>query len=172
MIRALLDSRMPGVELAHVRMAYSYSIEEVGRLQLRKVARLAAVVWRSLGAIRRFRPDVVYYPPSPRPIPLVRDVVTLLAIRPFCPRIVFHFHAGGLSEVLPRYLRVPVVGGAVRRALFHPDGAVMLSRWSPPDGQFLQARRTYYVPHGIPDQRRPDGSARPDTRSPRRPRCP
>ncbi|MDP9343346.1 MAG: glycosyltransferase family 4 protein [Actinomycetota bacterium] len=166
-IRALLDSRMPDVTLAHVRMAYSDSIEEVGRLRIRKGAHLASVIWRTLSAIRRFRPDVVYYPPSPRPVPLVRDAVTLLAIRPFCPRIVFHFHAGGLCEALPRYLRVPVVGRAVRRAFFHPDGAVMLSRWSPPDGQFLGARRIYYLPHGIPDEGRRAG---PERRSRARPR--
>jgi glycosyltransferase involved in cell wall biosynthesis len=155
MIQALLDVPMPGVRFAHVRMAYSDSIDEVGRFRARKVAHLVAVIAGTLLAIRRFRPHVVYYPPSPRRVPLVRDTLTLLAIRPFCPRIVFHFHAGGLCEVLPRYLRIPVVGAAVRRAYFRPDGAVTLSRWSPPDGRFLEARHVYHVPHGIPDRGRP-----------------
>jgi len=152
MIQALLASPMPDVRFAHVRMEYSASLEEVGRLRARKVARMVAVIARSVWAIRRFRPHVVYYPPSPRVVPLVRDTVTLLVLRPLCPRIVFHLHAGGFCEVLPRYLRIPVVGRVVRRALFRPDAAVAPSRWSPPDGEFLEARRTYYLPHGIPDQ--------------------
>jgi glycosyltransferase involved in cell wall biosynthesis len=160
MIRALLDSRMPGVRFDHVRMAYSDSIEEVGHLRARKVAHMVAVVARTLRAVRRFRPHVVYYPPSPRRVPLVRDTLTLLAIRPFCPRIVFRFHAGGLCDVLPRYLRIPMVGRAIRRAFFRPDGAVALSRWSPPDGQFLEARHIYHLPHGIPDEDRPHRLAR------------
>lgn len=151
MILALLQAEMPGVERFHVRLAYSDDIHEVGRFRPRKLLRLFTTVARILVAIARYRPHVVCYPPSgPTWVGVLRDMITLICIRPFCRALVFHFHASGLSELWPN--RIPrSLRGPFRRAFFAADAAVMVSEATPPDGQVLQARRTFYVPYGVSD---------------------
>ncbi len=152
MIEALVRKPMPGVERRHVRMSYSSAMEDMGRVHGRKILHLFTVIGRALWEIAWFRPDLVYYPPAgPKLVPVIRDVVTLLAIRPFCRAIVFHFEAGGISELWPRGLRSSLLVRLFRRAFFHPDGAVMLAPSNPPDGRVLEARRVHYVPNGIDD---------------------
>ena len=153
MIETLLRGPMPRVELRHVRMAYSERLVDVGKVRLGKLAHLASVLGRTLRACATFKPDVIYYPPAgPDLVPALRDALTLLVIRRFAPRLVLHFHAGGLSELCER-MRPAALRVLVRRGLSGADAAVMLSAHNPPDGQYFAARRIYYVPYGIADQR-------------------
>src|SRR5205807_531032 len=150
--RSLLDHHMPGVERRHVRMAYSREMEQIGRVAPGKVLHMFGVIARTWFEIARFRPDVVFYPPSgPNLVPATRDVFTLLAVRPFCRKLLLQFHAGGISELLERRWPVPLMGALFRLAFRHPDGAIMLGPSAPPDGQRFGARRLYFVPNGIED---------------------
>jgi len=152
MIKQLLDAPMPGIERNHVDLSYSRALEETGQFKLRKVCRLASVILKTLWALARRRPDVVYYPPAgPMWVPVVRDIVTLLAIRPFSRRMVFHFHGVGLSALWLEGIRSRVLRFLFRRAYFGADLAIMLAPSVPDDGKVLRARRRAYVPNGIPD---------------------
>ena len=153
MIQALLGHPMQGVELHHVRMAYSKGMLDIGKPGVVKVLHLLGVVARSAAAIIRRRPDIVYYPPGgPNRAPVLRDVATLFALRPISRRLVLHFHAAGTSQVWERGLRPRPLAWAFRRAFFGADAAIVQARTNPPDGQVLQARRVYYIPNGIPDE--------------------
>jgi len=152
MIRSLLGRPMPGVERRHVRLAYSREMEEIGKVAPGKVLHLFGVIARTWFEIARFRPDVVFYPPSgPNLVPATRDLFTLLAIRPFCRKLVLQFHAGGISELLDRKWPVPLLRTLFGRAFRRPDGAIMLGPSAPPDGQRFEAKRLYFVPNGIED---------------------
>src|SRR5712691_1877376 len=65
-------------EKVHIRMAFSHSIDDVGRFRVRKVVELVRIVAclvreRLAGSI-----DVVYYPPAGSSVAaLVRDLVIL-----------------------------------------------------------------------------------------------
>lgn len=150
MIRALLDASWQRVELHHVRMEFSHSIEDVARVRLGKVVHLADVIARIVAAQRRLRCDLLYYPPAgPNRVPVYRDIAVLLATRHLFRHTVFHFHAGGLSELRPeltapeRWLFDRAYGGA--------DAAILLSEHNPQDGRLLGARQTIVVPYGIED---------------------
>jgi glycosyltransferase involved in cell wall biosynthesis len=152
MIQALVEADLPGIEKRHVRLAYSKEMLEMGRPQLRKAFHLLGVILRVWWQQLTFRPDVVYYPPGGADKwPVVRDCVTLLAIRPFTRRLLLHIHAGGVSGVWERGIGSAPARALFRRAFFGADAAVVLSRSNPPDGQILEARRTYYVTNGIAD---------------------
>jgi glycosyltransferase involved in cell wall biosynthesis len=131
-------------------MAFSAEMADVGRLQASKLLHLLSVVVRILRCRVRTGAKVLYYPPAgPDLVPVVRDLVILLATRWAFEATVFHFHAGGLSEIwprLPRALRRPF-----RAAYARPDLALQPSAMNPPDGDFLGARRTMVVPNGVPD---------------------
>lgn len=152
MIQKLLASRFERVRLHHVRMSFSDEMDEVGRFRLAKLWRLVLLITRIVAARLRYGTQVLYYPPAgPHRVPAYRDAVVLLATRRLFRHTVFHFHAAGLSELLPR-LRAPE-RWLLRRAFCGADCAIVLSAHNPPDGARLGARATYVIPNGLEDAR-------------------
>lgn len=145
---AELDPRH--IKTRFVRMAFSADNARMGRFELRKVLHLPSVLLRSWWAIWCFRPDVVYYPPAgPERIPVIRDLLLLIPLRPFVDRWLFHFHAGGVSELLARspwWLRAPA-WMAYRR----PAVAIRIAPQNPPDGTYFAAAHDLVVANGLPD---------------------
>lgn len=150
MIEKFLEGRFATLELAHVRLAYSEEMSEVGRFSLRKVLILFTTIGRVLRARLRNGSRVLYYPPSgPNLVPILRDIIFLIAVRWCFRRTVFHFHAGGLSDYLrrsPLPLRW-MAWLAYRR----PHLAIRTSDLAPPDAQYLKARAVVSVFNGIED---------------------
>lgn len=150
MIGRLLDSPPDGVRFYHVRMAFSRSMGEIGRAGLGKIVHLAAVILRILWCRVVHGTTVLYFPPGgPDRVPMYRDLAILLATRWMFSRTVFHFHAGGLSELYPQ-LSAPLAW-LFRRAYYGADAGIRLSPLSPPDPELLRARREYIIPNGIDD---------------------
>ncbi len=154
MIQRLLEQTYEGVDLHHVRMGYSREMKEVGSFRLRKVAHLITLVFRVARARLRTKADVLYYPPAgPDLVPIYRDIVFLISVRWMFRRTIFHFEAGGLTEVLDSL-------NVFQRKLFlaaygRPDVVIRLSERLPEDGKRLQAKQELIVPNAIPDLEHP-----------------
>lgn len=150
MIQRFLQCEMQGVELLHVRMQLSTSMNEVTRFRVLKVLRLLPIIFRIFCARLVHRPQVLYYAPAgPFRLPMFRDLAILLSTRWLFSKTVFHFHAGGISELydkLPMWQR-----WLFRRAYFGADAAIRIGETNPEDGKRLQAMREYIVPNGIED---------------------
>lgn len=152
MIAKLLEGRFARVRLFHVRMAFSDDMESVGKFAFRKVWVLFTTIGHIWWARFRYRTPVLYYPPSgPNKVPVLRDIVLLCCTRWLFSKVVFHFHAGGVSGFageLPRPLR-PLFRFAYRR----PALAIRTAPQNPEDGVALGAARNVVVPNGIEDMR-------------------
>lgn len=138
------------LQVFHVRMSFSTEMDEVGKVRLGKFVHLAILVLRILACRFRTGAQVLYYPPAgPDLVPVLRDLVILLSTRWAFDRTVFHFHAGGLSQIFPRLPRLlrPLFWAAYGR----PELAIQPSELNPPDSEFLHARHTVVVPGGVPD---------------------
>ena len=139
-----------GVELHHVRMAFSDSMNEVGRFQISKVLHLFALIVRIAWARIRYGTSILYYPPGrPQSSSAIRDAILLNCTRWMFRKTIFHFHAGGSSELiptLPKWMQVPI-----KRALFCPDAAIQLSPLTVPDAAYFQAKNVFIVPIGVDD---------------------
>ena len=150
MIQMLVDGPVDGVELHHVRMAFSDSNNEVGRFQFSKVLHLISLIIRIIWGRIRYGESILYYPPAgPNRVPLMRDAVLLLSTRWMFRKTIFHFHAAGASELIPTlpwWLRA-----LVNRALHSPDAAIQLSILTVPDAAFFKAKRVFIVPNGVDD---------------------
>jgi glycosyltransferase involved in cell wall biosynthesis len=150
MIEALVTAPQDRLRVFHVRLAFSQSMQSVGRVEAHKALHLLAVAARAIRL--RFRQDirVLYYSPAgPNLVPVLRDMLLLSLLRPFFPRTIYHFHAAGLSEFLdskPRWFR-----SLARAAYGRPDGAIQTSGLNPPDGAFFGARRVAVIPNGLAD---------------------
>lgn len=150
MIQMLLNGNYKYARLRHVRMAFSQDISQVGRFAWRKIGHLVGLIARVYWARLRHRVTVLYYPPAgPHTAPMLRDLVILLSVRWLFDQTIFHFHAAGISTLLPRLpaaLRLPF-----RVAYFHANAAVRLSEYVPEDGTNLKAARELIVPYAIED---------------------
>jgi glycosyltransferase involved in cell wall biosynthesis len=150
MIERLVNSKPADVELIHVRMAFSSHMNELGRVRFGKVLHLFTLIARII--YQRFASGarILYYPPAgPERVPMYRDVAILLATRWLFDKTVFHFHAGGISDLydrLPRWQR-----WFFRKAYFNADAAIRLSDLNPEDGRRLDAKRNFVIPYGIDD---------------------
>jgi glycosyltransferase involved in cell wall biosynthesis len=160
MIEALVTAKMDRLRLFHVRLAFSESMQSVGRVEVRKALHLLVVAARTILLRFRHGPAVLYFSPAgPNLVPVLRDMLLLSLVRPFFPRTVYHFHAAGLSEFLdskPRWFR-----SLARAAYGRPDGAIQTSALNPPDGEYLGARRVTVIPNGLADAALP-GDLGPD----------
>ncbi|MBL7938828.1 MAG: glycosyltransferase [Flavobacteriales bacterium] len=152
MIARLLEMRSERITLFHVRMAFSEDIESVGKFALRKLWVLFTTVLRIWWARLRYRTDVLYYPPSgPSKIPVLRDIVLLCSTRWLFRKVVFHFHAGGVSEYADR---LPIALRYLFRLAYRkPSLAIRTAPQNPDDGKALGAARDVVVPNGLPDMR-------------------
>lgn len=149
-IDRLVRGQFTRIKIRHVPMDFSAAMEEVGRVTLRKIGRLFRLIWRVLRIRVRTRAQVLYYPPAgPSLVPVIRDIVFLIAVKPFFPTVVLDFHAGGLEDMEDR-LHLPL-RFLFRRAYHNPELAIY--RY-PSDSKThrLPAKRTIVVPYGIDDE--------------------
>lgn len=146
MIQRMLDHEYSGVELVHVRMAFSQEISDAGAFQLRKVLHLLSVIARITWARVRHRADILYYPPAgPDRVPVYRDIAILTSTRWMFRRTIFHFHATGLPQIRPAL--PPLLQKLFRMAYWHPDLAIATSEYNLADGEGLEARNQMVIPN-------------------------
>jgi glycosyltransferase involved in cell wall biosynthesis len=150
MIEELLKGEFTRISLYHVRMAFSDDMDSVGKFKLKKVLVLFRTIFSIWVARFRYRTRILYYPPAgPNKVPVLRDIILLCATRWLFAKVVFHFHAGGVSTFrneLPAVLR-PFFDFAYRDHTL----AIRTSGLNPDDGNELNAGTSIVIPNGIRD---------------------
>lgn len=150
MIAEMLKGDYGDIQLIHVRMQFSKKIDEVGRFTFSKIIELSLVILKIFWVRLVHQTRVLYYPPAgPDKNPIIRDILILNAVRWMFPCTIFHFHAIGLTKKynnFSRFLRY-----LFRRAYFFPEIVIHISNLTAEDGEFLQAKKIYYIPNGIED---------------------
>ena len=149
MIEALVEGKYDAFDLVHVRMDFSHHVDEIGVFRARKIAHLASTIARiALARMQGCR--TLYYPPAgPNIVPICRDIAILLATRWMFRAVIFHFHAGGVSEA---YDRLPApLRPLYRRVYCGADAGIRLSELTPDDAGALATKATHVVPNGVPD---------------------
>ena len=151
MAERLANAEMRTVRLHHVRMAFSKDMDQVGRFELGKVFHLFSVIFQIYRMKWKHAMNTIYYPPSgPNLVPICRDIVILLSTRWMFKHTVFHMHAAGISEYIPKLN--PVLRWLCRLAYFHPSAVFRLSEFTPDDAAGLRAEREIIVPGCADDE--------------------
>lgn len=150
MIQKLLKGNFDPLQLIHVRMAFSRDINDLGKIQARKIFHLFSVIFKIYYNRIVKKTRVLYYPPSGADrIPMYRDIIILCASRWLFKKTIFHFHAGGVSEIWEQLNFLEKF--FYRIAYFNSDVAIASSIYSPRDPQFLKAKKCIILPNGIED---------------------
>lgn len=150
MIESLLAGRLPGVELFHVRMAFSRTMNEMGKPSGHKLLHAAHLIGSIVYGRFRHRASTLYYPPSgPSRGALLRDYALLVPTRWLFAKTVLHFHAGGTSEA---YARLSLPEKLLFKLAFcGADCTIRTSPLSPDDGAALRSKLDVIVPNGVED---------------------
>jgi glycosyltransferase involved in cell wall biosynthesis len=150
MIQLLLDGVYRDIELIHVRMNFSKSLDSAGKLEFAKVLELFRVISKIYWARFKYGLKILYYPPSgPRLVPILRDVIILGMTRWLFDATVFHFHASGISDYVKKSSLL--LRALVRIAFANPELAIHISNGGPRDGLSMNCKREIVIPNGIPD---------------------
>jgi glycosyltransferase involved in cell wall biosynthesis len=146
----LFEHDWDDIDTEKLRMAYSSSIDDVGSASIGKVAHLFSLIFRTWWLLLRRRPRILYYPPaSPGIVPVLRDIVYLGSVRWFFPKVIFHYHAGGLDEFVRQrfWLR-----WAARLVYGRVDASIEVNEWLEPTGIYFQAKKNVAVMNGVKAQ--------------------
>lgn len=151
MIKHLLDGHYQTMDLFHVRMCFSKEFSERGKLSLYKITHLLNVIYQIWKTRFSRHVDTLYYPLSSAPkVALLRDVIILCFTRFLFKTTIYHFHASGISEELPKYNLF------LRKICYYilkkPTIGITSSIHNPKDAEYLQAKYVFVIPLGIPDE--------------------
>ena len=150
MIQQLLQTKLPKVKIFYMPMHFSREMGQVGKFSVSKILELFKVIVGILSYRIMYNVRILYYPPAgPNMLPMIRDLVILGTTRWLFSKTIFHFHAGGISEVYPT-LSFPL-RALFRKAYFYPDIAIRTSSLAPSDGTNLRAIHDLIIPNGIED---------------------
>lgn len=150
MIQYLIDAHFRAIDQYHVSMRFSREFDDRGKFSLYKVSHLFHIIFKIWIVRFRYGVKTMYYPVSSAPkVALLRDVIILGATRFLFKEIVYHFHAAGVSEELPKY------NCGIRHLCFfilkRPSLGITSSIYNPRDSEYLKSKRTLIIPLGIPD---------------------
>jgi glycosyltransferase involved in cell wall biosynthesis len=93
----------------------------------------------------------LYYPPCNTPKSAIyRDLAIIGCTRFLFKRLIYHFHAAGISESIPKLH--PIERWLALKILMKPDMTITSSPYNPEDGVFLKCKNNKIIPLGIPDE--------------------
>jgi len=140
------------VDHRFIRLHFSDQLNDMGRFNSTKLWRLITTLSKIIWCLISYRPHIVYYPPAgPTKNAIYRDIILLWPIRLFRFKLVFHFHAGGLSEM---YRSLPaVVQPAYRFVYYNVAHAICFSERGKKDPDALHAKSIHIIPSGVEDMK-------------------
>lgn len=150
MTQRLVDANFEGIEIHHIRMAFSRSISSIGKFEIGKVVHMLSIVWQAWMHKLKYGTKILYYMPAgPNLVPVVRDIFILTCLRLFYAKVIFHFRAAGLSDFLTD--SHPAVRWIGKRVYGSPSLAIHLSHLNPDDGGYFKAKEVRVIPNGLED---------------------
>lgn len=150
MQKYLVDDQWHWCRKEHVRLEYSDTIQQVGHFNASKVLKLFKLLYNIWRSGQQASIDVIYYPPAgPNRIPLYRDIITLLFSKLFSKKIILHFHAGGLPDLVNRLNPLEML--FAKFAFKNVDHAIVLLPWLQKEVEWFSPKKVHVVPNGIED---------------------
>jgi glycosyltransferase involved in cell wall biosynthesis len=131
-------------------MQFSGEINEVGKFKISKLIHMVKVIVEVFYSKYRYGIDTVYYMPTgAKWVPLIRDIIILLAVRWLFDKTIFHFRSAGVANLYPRLH--PFFKYLYRKAYYYPDLGIKLSKYNPADDIALKCKQSVVVHNGVED---------------------
>ena len=151
-ILSYLTVRVSSIRCYSIELKLKHILHQqntVGKLSIFKIFHLFGIIAKIYYYRIAKNAKTLYYPPAgPDKVPIIRDIIILITTKWLFKKVIFHFHAGGVSEYK--------TGSAFfsflyRKAYYNADCAILLSELNPADGKNMQAKKEVIIPYGIED---------------------
>ena len=147
----LRDLRSDGRSCAsHLDLAFTKDWTKARKFSPTKLFELWRV-WTEMRGIAKTKPvDILLYPVGgPQTVPLFRDAILLPLLRPYCRKLIMHFHAAGYAMAAP-HLSFPLKQ-LIRRAYASTDEAVVMTEFGREDAVAAGIRKIHVSPNMLRD---------------------
>jgi glycosyltransferase involved in cell wall biosynthesis len=154
MIKRTLEGKYSGkIKFHHIRMSFSREMDEIGKIQLRKIILLFSIVFQAYVYRIKYRTNVLYYfPAGPNTVPIIRDAIILALLKPLFFKKIFHFRAGGISTLFEN--KSNLLTKIVKNIYGKPEIGIRLSEFAPRDDLFFNSKKNAVLYNGIEDQQK------------------
>lgn len=148
--RLLDDLRLSGeVITEHLPFRFTPNAGAARKGGIGKLVELARVLFR-LGKLRARGPiELLVYPTGgPQTVPLLRDLLLLPWILLTARKVVLHFHAAGIADVLARGSRLATMASRLYAIC---GNAIVMTRFNARDPEACGIRNIAIIPHALDD---------------------
>ncbi len=147
-IKNFIDGNFETLQIFHLKMDFSTDIDSVGKFKIKKIFKLFAIILKAYYLKFRYNIKNLYYPPAGgNLVPIIRDILLLIAIRPLFKTTIFHFHSGGLTKYYTN------LSSSLKKlykiAYQKPDMGILVTSHSDIDLDFLQCKKTSIIHNGV-----------------------
>ncbi len=131
-----------------IKINYSDSLEELGKINLKKFFGFFIVFFRLIPELIFFRPHVVYFELASRGFAFYRDSVYVIICKLFRKNILFHFQAKGIIT-----LKKNSLSRNYAKFIFKNTSAILLSSLLYYDVEgFIPKKNIFIVPNAIKEE--------------------
>jgi glycosyltransferase involved in cell wall biosynthesis len=144
-------SRNYGIDCYHVNARLSVNLEDIGAVRPDKLFLIFGYCLQAIWCRFRYGVTNFYYIPAPgKNVALYRDWLVMFFCRPFFKRIIFHWHAAGMSKWLETGVKIrtrTITYNLMKEA----NLSIVLSKYNRADAEKLCPQQIEVVSNGIPD---------------------
>lgn len=79
-------------------LRFARTMQDIGTMSLGKIIKMVRAAFGLNAAIRRFKPEIIYFTLSPKGLSFYRDVLYVWIMKRYHARIVYHLHVKGIQE--------------------------------------------------------------------------
>jgi len=136
------------IYIKNIKINYSDSLEEVGKINLKKLIGFFIVFFNLIKELLFFRPDIIYFELAPKGLAFFRDSIYIIICKLFRKKILFHLHAKGLTTLKKNF-----ISRNYAKFIFKNTSVIILSSifYYEVKG-FFRKKKIFIIPNAIKDE--------------------
>lgn len=135
-------------DIQKIKINYSDSLDELGKINLKKFLGFFIVLFQTLFNLIKFRPNIVYFEIAPKGFAFYRDSIYALLCKMFRRNIIFQFHAKGISDSVKNRMTREYY-----KLIFGNSRIILLSKILYEDvKEVINKNQIEFLPNGIKDE--------------------
>jgi len=125
----------------------SKNVDDIGKFSLRKIVLIIENYKSLFRKLLNHKPKLVYFAISPKGLAFYKDFISILIVKIFVSKIVYHFHVKGLKqEVENSFLK-----SILYKISFRNQYGIVLSNSLKNEYESLGFKKLFIVPNGLED---------------------
>ena len=126
--------------------SYSNSVKDLGRFQIKKGFIFLSTLIKFVNYLVSKKPNIIYFQPSVTGITYCRDLLIILIGKLFNKKFILHLHGKGIADACKKNKFIALL----YKLGLNKQYLIVLSKNQISDISFLDSKKIFVVPNGIP----------------------